>query len=79
MPKETVLTHLIALVVGHKYYANIVNTRGTGITEISSFIFDSLDEANKHRSQIEETRSYLFVETVSFRSFKSYKCHKVNR
>lgn len=79
MPKETIFTHLIARFMGHKYYANIINTRGTGITEVASFIFDSPEEASKHRAHIEETRSFLFVETISFRSFRNYKCHKVNR
>lgn len=79
MLEETIFTHLIAIFIGHKYYANIVNTRGTGITEIASFIFASQEEAGKHRAQIEKTRSFMFVETISFRSFRNYKCHKVNR
>lgn len=72
MSKETVLTAVIAFIFGHKYYANIINTRGTNRIEISSFIFRSREAAEKHRKGIEETLSYIYVETVSFRSRKDY-------
>lgn len=67
---ETVLTAVIAFIFGHKYYANIINTRGTSHIEMSSFIFSSREDADEHRKVIEETRSYIYVETVSFRSRK---------
>lgn len=79
MPNETVLTSLLATLFGHKYYANIINTRGTDKIEISSFIFASLEDAQRHREQLSTTRSFIHIETVSFRSFKNYKCHKINR
>lgn len=72
MAKETVLQAIIAHIFGHKYYANIVNTRGTDKCEISSFIHRSKEDAEHHRQEIESTRSFLFVETVSFRSRKDY-------
>ena len=49
MPKETVLTNLLAHLFGHKYYANIINTRGTDRIEMSSFIFASPEDAQRHK------------------------------
>lgn len=72
MAKETVLQAIIAHIFGHKYYANIINTRGTAKCEISSYIHHSKEEADRHRQEIEATRSFLHVETISFRSRKDY-------
>ena len=72
MAKETVLQSIIAHIFGHKYYANSINTRGTDKCEISSFIHRSKDAAERHKREIESTRSFLYVETISFRSHKDY-------
>lgn len=72
MAKETVLQSIIAHIFGHKYYANIINTRGTEKCEVSSFIHRSKEEAEKHRRDIESTRTFLYIETISFRSRKDY-------
>lgn len=69
---ETVLQAIIAFIFGHKYYVNIINTLGTSKCETTSFIHHSKQEAEQHRKEIESTRSYLFIETVSFRSRKVY-------
>lgn len=68
----TVLTEIVALILGRKYYANIIHTRGTNKCEVSSFIFRSKKEANQHRAALENNLSYKFVETVSFRSRHDY-------
>lgn len=68
----TVLQSIIDFILGHKYYVNIVNTRGTAKCEATSYIHRSKTEAEKHRQDIESTRSFLFLETVSFRSRKVY-------
>lgn len=68
----TVLTEIVAFVLGRKYYANIINTKGTGKCEISCFIFRSKEEANKHRDALATNMSYKFIETVSFRSRHNY-------
>lgn len=70
--QETVLQAIIAYLFGHKYYVNIINTRGTDKCEASSFIHRTKAEADEHRKQIESTASFLYVETVSFRSHKEY-------
>lgn len=65
---ETLSGIIIAFLFGHKYYANIVNTRGTDRFELASFIFRTRQEAEQHRQRLATTRSYEYVETISFRS-----------
>ncbi len=69
---ETVLQAIIAFVLGHKYYVNIINTKGTEKCETTSFIHHSRAEAEAHRREIDSTSSFLFIETVTFRSRKEY-------
>ena len=66
--KKTVLKNIIATLFGRKYWANIVETRGGGKTEICSSIFATKEAAAEHRKQIASTITFAFVETVSFRS-----------
>lgn len=68
----TVLTEIVAFILGRKYYANIIHTRGTNKCEVSSFIFRSKNAADSHREALEGNLSYKFVETVSFRSRHDY-------
>lgn len=68
----TVLAEIVALILGRKYFANIIHTRGTNKCEVSSFIFRSREEADAHRAALEGNLSYRYVETVSFRSRKDY-------
>ena len=78
--KETVLQAIIAFIFGHKYYANIVNTRGTDKCEISCFIFHTPEEAEEHRRSLDTTLSFLYIETISFRSRKEYiSCNNLKR
>lgn len=70
--KTTVLKEIISFLLGRKYYANIVNVRGTNECEICCFIFLSKEEAQRHREELNATMSYTFVETISFRSRKTY-------
>jgi len=79
MKQQTVLQAIIAFVFGHKYYINIFNRRGTPMCEVSSFIFPSKEEAEAHRKSVEGTASFLFVETVSFRSRNAYQHGTFNR
>ena len=64
----TVLTEIIAFIFGRKYYANIIATKGVAKQEICSYIFASHQAAQRHRREIETTLSFLFIETISFRS-----------
>lgn len=69
---ETVLQRIIAHIFGHKYYANIVLRKGTTERVISNYIFHSREEAEQHRKTFETNLSFIFVETVSFRSHHEY-------
>ena len=69
---KTVLTAIAEFLLGKKYYANIINTRGTDRNEISSFIFSTRQEAEKHKQDLSTTLSYQWVETISFRSRNQY-------
>jgi len=69
---KTVLNAIIEHIFGHKYYANIINTRGTEKCEIACFIFHSKEEAAEHCRRLQTTLSYMFIETVSFRSRIEY-------
>ena len=65
---EAILAHLF----GRKYYANIINTRGTFKTEICSYIFHTREEADNHRKVLETLPSFKYIETISFRSRQQY-------
>lgn len=67
---STVLTEIIAFLLGRKYYANIIATKGVAKQEICSYIFATREAAFRHQLEIESTISFRFVETVSFRSRK---------
>lgn len=69
---KTVLMAIAEFLLGKKYYANIINTRGTTRNEISSFIFCTRQEAEKHKQELSTTMSYQWVETISFRSRNEY-------
>lgn len=68
----TVLTEILAFLLGREYYANIVATKGTAKKELCSFIFRTKAEADKHRDELDTTLSFKFIETVSFRSRHDY-------
>lgn len=65
---SSILQAIIEHLFGKKYYANIVNRRGTPQCELSSFIFSDPIEAANHRIRLQGNRSYAFVETVTFRA-----------
>ena len=69
---STVLKEIIAFIFGRKYYANIINTRGTTKCEICSFIFTTKEAAEEHRKTIDGTMSFSYMETISFRSRIDY-------
>lgn len=47
----TVLAEIAAFLFGRRYYANIINTKGTNRCEISCHIFRSRQDANRHREK----------------------------
>ena len=73
---KTVIIAIVEFLLGKKYYANIINTRGIKRCELSSFIFSTRQEAEKHKQELDSTASYQYVETVSFRSRMDYSHSK---
>ena len=71
--KESLLQSIISHILGRKYYANIVNTRGTFRCELTSRIFLTGEQAEQHRRTISSTYTYAHVETISFRSRQNYE------
>lgn len=72
MKEKNLFEAIMATIMGHKYYANIINTKGTKKCEITSFIHPTREAAEQHKREIESTSSFLYVETITFRSRKIY-------
>ncbi|MGN0875349.1 MAG: hypothetical protein ACI4OZ_09205 [Akkermansia sp.] len=70
--KESLIQSIINHIFGRKYYANIVNTRGTFRCELTSQIFRTRRQAEQHRRTIASTYTYSHIETVTFRSHQNY-------
>lgn len=68
--QTTVIKEIVAFIFGRKYYANIIATKGVAKQEMCSYIFTTRAAADKHRREIDTTLSFIFIETVSFRSRK---------
>lgn len=67
---EKILEHFL----GHKYYTVIYNSPLTRYVNLSSFIFPTKREAEKHFEEMVYTnRSCLPMEIVSFRSRNHYR------
>lgn len=80
--KTTPLKEIIAFLFGRKYYANIVNVRATNDCEICAYIFNSKEAVREHIESLNATRTYAYVETVTFRSRMFYSDNsrkKLNR
>lgn len=73
---KTVFIAIVEFLLGKKYYANIINTRGTKSCELSSFIFSTRQEAERHKEDLASTASYQWIETISFRSRIDYQSSK---
>lgn len=70
--KQTLIEKIIEHVLGHKYYVNIISTRGTFKCETTSFIHPTKQAAIEHKREIETTLTYQWIETISFRSHNRY-------
>lgn len=70
--KTTPLELVLSFLLGRKYWANIVVTRGTDRYDMCSYIFRTKADADYHRRKVENGQSFRVVETVSFRSRNEY-------
>lgn len=77
--KESIIQRAVSIVLGHKYYCNIVNVLGTDTHEMTSYIFSQKADAEAHRRRINSTLSFEYVETISFRSRKVYKSNIISK
>ena len=59
---------ILAFLFGQKYYINIFCDRGIDNAWVSSQIFRSRSEAERHKENVEASKSYKFLQTRSFRS-----------
>lgn len=64
----SLLTEILAFLLGRKYWANIVSRRGTTEVDMACYIFRTKEAAEKHRQGLQTNDSYAYVETVSYRS-----------
>lgn len=63
---------IVDFILGNKYYCNLVNVKGSDEIEMSSYIFRTKERALLHKQRIQSTRTFQYVETVSFRSRENY-------
>ncbi len=68
----SIIQKVVAFIFGYKYYANIVNRKGTADLELCCYIFTSKADAMKHQQDLNFNRSFDYMETVSFRSRTVY-------
>ena len=53
---------------GRRYYAVIIGEAGSDRYDLASQIHPTRESANEHRRRIEQTRAYLYVTTITFRT-----------
>lgn len=69
---KIVIERIMALLFGTKYYLNIINWKGTDRCQPTEFIWKTREQAEAHRKKIEDTLSFRFIQTISFRSRIEY-------
>ena len=55
-------------VLGTRYYAVIIGERGSDRYYVASEIHTTRASAEAHRSRIEQTRTFIYITTITFRS-----------
>ena len=70
IPKDmkTLFQEISAFLFGKVYYAVIIGERGSDRYDLASLIHPTRESAEAHRRRIDETRTYLYIETIRFRS-----------
>ena len=54
-------------VLGKRYYAVIIGERGSNRYYVASEIHATRASAEEHRRRIEQTRTFVYITTISFR------------
>lgn len=65
---KRLLKEISRFVFGDVYYAVIIGERGSDRYDLASQIHSTLASAEAHRRRISETRTYIYIETIRFRS-----------
>ena len=60
---------ILDLILGRRYYANIVRLQGEDRKELYPFIFTNEQKAREH-SGLYNDAGYIYYETISFRAKK---------
>jgi len=60
-------------IFGYRYYAVIIGTQGSGIYEVASQIHRTKKSAAEHRQRIYGTHTYVYIETITFRSRNDFR------
>lgn len=68
---KTLLKNLSERLFGHQYYAVIIGEAGSNRYDIASQIHPDRASAEAHHLRIMQTRSFVYITTVKFRSKRS--------
>jgi hypothetical protein len=65
---KRLLKEMTRFLFGDVYYAVIIGERGSDRYDLASQIHTTRASAEAHRQRINETRTYIYIETIRFRS-----------
>ena len=65
---KRLLKEISQFLFGDVYYAVIIGERGSDRYDLASQIHTTRASAEAHRQRISETRTYIYIETIRFRS-----------
>lgn len=64
---RTIIRHLADRLWGKRCHAIIIGEKGSDRYYMASEIHTSRQSAEAHRQRIEETRTYVYITTITFR------------
>ena len=67
------IKNLYHRIFGYRYYAIIIGTQGSGIYEVASQIHRTKKSAEEHKQRIYGTHTYVYIETIKFRSKNDFR------
>ncbi|MCD8288151.1 MAG: hypothetical protein LUC18_04845 [Porphyromonadaceae bacterium] len=68
----TILKEVITFLLGRKYYGATFCLRGVSEYQFNSVIYTSKEAMLLHKQEMDDNRTYKWIETFSFRSRKDY-------
>lgn len=64
---RTFIQHMADRLLGKRYYAIIIGEKGSDRYYMASEIHATKESADAHHRRIEETRTYVYITTITFR------------